>query len=622
MHPATMVVIILAAGLASQWLAARFRLPAIVVLITAGLVLGPMTGVVHLTADRDDITELIGLGVAIILFEGAMDLRLEEYRRVGPGVRRLTMLGPPLAWVLGALAAHYAGGLSWAVSWVLGAILVVTGPTVIMPLLRQERLNKRTASLLKWEGIVNDPVGVLLAVLAFGYVTAGEDGLGHTILALLGALVAAALFGGLGGFLTARLYQRGLVPFHLKAPLLMAVVLVVFWASNLIQHEAGLLSVTVMGVLFANMKLVERERLLHFKENLTLVLVSVLFIVIPSQLDADQLRLVDWRVLLFVLVTLVLVRPATIALATLGGPMSRRDKALLGWIAPRGIVAAATAGVVGPALAEAGYADAELLLPIVFLVILVTVLAHGLTLGPLARRLGLAAGAANGLLVVGGSRWAGAFAATLERHDVSVLVVDGAYDALKPVRGAGIPTYFGEILSDAAEHDLEVGHLSYLLCATDNDYYNALVCRTKGALFGHHRTFQLATHQQSRQEHKRLALQRRGYYAFDAETDFHTLDARMGEGWAVRATKLTADFDFAQLSAQLDERDPGWVLLAIVSAGGTLRMYSAELPFTPEPGATVLHFSPVPAKERAASTAAGSDAADAPASGAAAPGGR
>lgn len=598
MHAATLVVIVLAAGLTSQWLAARYRLPAIVILITAGLLLGPVTGVVHVNASSEALTEMIGLGVAIILFEGAMDLRLAEYRRVGPGVRRLTMLGPPIAWVLGATAAHVVGGLSWAVSWVIGAILVVTGPTVILPLLRQERLNKRISSLLKWEGIVNDPVGVLMAVLAFGYVTAGEDGFDHTLLALVAALAAAAVFGGLGGWLTARLYQRGMVPYHLKAPLLMVIVLVVFWASNQIQHESGLLSVTVMGIIFANTKLVERERLLHFKENLTLVLVSVLFIVIPSQLEMEQLRLLDWRVLALVLTILFVVRPATIALATLRSPVAKRDRVLLAWIAPRGIVAAATAGVMGPALAEAGYADAELLLPIVFLVILVTVLAHGLTLGPLARRLGLAAGAANGVLIVGASPWVESFAATLQRLGVSVLVVDGTYAALKPLRVAGVPTYFGEILSDHAEHDLEVGHLSYLLCATDNDYYNALVCRTKGALFGTHRTFQLPTHQESRQEQRRLTLQRRGYYAFDGETVLPTLDQRLSEGWRVRATKLTADFDFADLRAQLDERSPGWDMLAIVSSGGTLRMYSAELPFTPDVGATVVHFSLAPAKER------------------------
>src|SRR6056297_1491028 len=218
MHIATLLLIILSAGLASQWLAWRLQLPAIVILITSGLLLGPVSGIIELGISQTELTELIGLGVAIILFEGGMDLKLGEMRRVGHGVGRLTILGPPLAWILGALAAHYIAGLSWPVAWVLGAILVVTGPTVILPLLRQARLNKESAALLKWEGIVNDPVGVLLAVLTFQYFTYAGSSWQQTLLGLGGAIVTAILFGGLGGWITGWLYPRGSVPAHLKPP--------------------------------------------------------------------------------------------------------------------------------------------------------------------------------------------------------------------------------------------------------------------------------------------------------------------------------------------------------------------------------------------------------------------
>ena len=152
------------------------------------------------------MTELIGLGVAIILFEGGMDLKLAEFKRVGHGIGRLTCVAPPIAWLLGTLAAHYLAGLSWPVSAVLGAILVVTGPTVILPLLRQARLNKESASLLKWEGIVNDPIGVLLAVLTFQYLTIG-GGFTSTLAGVAAAIGAAALFGG-----ARRLGHRPAVP--------------------------------------------------------------------------------------------------------------------------------------------------------------------------------------------------------------------------------------------------------------------------------------------------------------------------------------------------------------------------------------------------------------------------
>ncbi len=307
MHIATMTLIILCAGLASQLLAWQLRLPAIVVLIISGLLLGPISGIIELGLSQTELTELIGLGVAIILFEGGMDLKLGELRRVGYGVGRLTIIGPPLAWIFGALAAHYVAGLSWPVACVLGAILVVTGPTVIIPMLRNARLNNESSALLKWEGIVNDPVGVLLAVLTFQYFTLASNGWFEAIIGLGSAITVAGVFGGLGGWFIGWLFRRGAVPTHLKAPLLMVLVLVAYWASNLIQHEAGLLTVTVMGLVIGNMKLVEREPLRHFKENLTIVLLSVLFIVIPSQLKFEQLALLDWRIAAFVIIVLLLV---------------------------------------------------------------------------------------------------------------------------------------------------------------------------------------------------------------------------------------------------------------------------------------------------------------------------
>jgi NhaP-type Na+/H+ or K+/H+ antiporter len=592
MHVATLIVLVLAVGLASQWVAWRLRLPAIVVLITAGIVLGPVAGVIEIGLSAYEFAELIGLGVALILFEGGMDLRLKELRRVGRGVGRLTLLGPPLAWAFGAAAAHYVGGLSWAVASVLGAILVVTGPTVILPLIRQARLNKDSASLLKWEGIVNDPVGVLLAVLTFQYVTGAGEGVGAALAGLASALVAAAVLGGAGGWLTGATFRRGLVPEHLKAPVLTVLVVVVYWASNLVQHEAGLLSVTAMGMVLGNMPLVERETLRHFKENLTVVLLSVLFVVIPAQLQLADFAVLDMRALLFVAAVLFVVRPAAIGLSLIGSKVRNQDKVLLAWIAPRGIVAAATASLFGPALFDAGHADAERLLPLVFVIILATVLAHGFSIGPLTRRLGLASARENGLLVVGASRFTHAFADALQRLKVDVLVADGAFAKLQPLRSSGIPAFYGEVLSEQAEEALETMHLSHLLCATDNDFYNALVCKAWGERFGRHRALQLATHQESSHAAKRMTLQQRGYLAFHAEADFETLQQRLDEGWTIRATALTAAYDLRDLKARLHKDESPAVLLAAVGPDGALRLHSVEHPIEPAAGWRVLTFGP------------------------------
>ncbi|MEX0915825.1 MAG: sodium:proton antiporter, partial [Wenzhouxiangellaceae bacterium] len=431
MHATTVVLIVLAAGLASQWLAWLLKLPGIVVLIGAGLILGPITGWLVLDTPSDQLTELIGLGVAIILFEGGMDLKLGELKKAGRGIGRLVLLGGPITWALSAAAAHYIVGLEWPVALVLGAIMVVTGPTVIQPILRYARLNDRTASLLKWEGIVNDPIGVLLAVLTFQYFTIDGDGFGETMLALGGAIVTAVLLGGVGGWLLGKLYQRGGVPEHLKPPVLMVLVLGVFTLSNQVQHEAGLLSVTLMGMVLGNMPLSGREDLQRFKENLTVVLVSVLFIVITARLEVEQLLLLDWRAAVLIAVVLFAVRPLSVSLATIRAGMEKSDRLLLAWIAPRGIVAAATAGLFGPAMVEAGYADARILLPLVFAIIIATVLLHGISLGTLARKLGLAAEDDNGVLIVGASPWSLELARALKAMDLEVLLVDGVYQRLK-----------------------------------------------------------------------------------------------------------------------------------------------------------------------------------------------
>ena len=606
MHMATMFLLIVSAGLASQWLAAQVRLPAIVVLIAVGLVLGPVTGTIALSLPAIELTEMIGLGVAIILFEGGMDLKASEFKREKHGIRRLTLLAPPIAWLLGGLAARYLAGLSWPVSWVLGAILVVTGPTVILPLLRQARLNKDTASLLKWEGIVNDPVGVLLAVLTFQYFTLAGGGWGQVLLGMGSAIAAAAVFGGLGGWATGWLYRRGAIPAHLKAPLLMVLVLVSYWAGNRIQNEAGLLSVTLMGMVIGNMQLVERDTLRRFQENLTVVLLSVLFIVIPSQLELAQLARLDWRVVLFLLALLFVVRPVSIGLATVGAPMLREERLLLAWIAPRGIVAAASAGIFGPALVAAGYPDGDLLVPLVFLVIIVTVLAHGLTLGRLAQRLKLAASTENGLLIVGASSWSMALAQALRKLKVDVIVTDGSYQRLKPLRMDGINVYYGEILSDHAHHTLEVEHLSHLLCATDNDYYNALVCQAQNEEFGHHRTFQLPSHLEAGGGHRQLPLQQRGYSAFSPQATFEQLHQWLHSGWTMQNTKLTRAFDYTTLQAELGTEGQDWQMIGGISPRGSFWLSSSEKSFRPEPGWTLLYFAP-PSEARN-----GANGADAP----------
>lgn len=591
MHAAGTLLTILVLGLAAQWIAWLTRIPAIVILIVAGLIAGPITGFLSFDGGSSDFAHLIGLGVAIILFEGGMNLELREFRRVGPGVRRLVVLGAPVAWILGTLAAHFIGGLSWAVAAVMGAILVVTGPTVIQPLLKQASLNQDTASLFKWEGIINDPIGALLAVLTYQYVIYAGDGsgLGSALAALAQAILAAIILGAGGGWAVSNLFARGRAPEYLKAPLLLVLALLVYEVSNLAVREAGLLSVTVMGIVIGNSATTGIEELKRFKEYLSVLLISALFIVLTAKLQMSDLALIDWRAVLLIAAFLVLVRPVTIWLSTIGAGMRWQNRAILSWIAPRGIVAAATAGLFGPGLVEAGYVDGDRLVPIVFGVILITVVLHGFTMGWMARRLRLAAESSFGLLIVGASAWTTALAQQLQQAGLNVVLVDGVWSQLKDARLAGVPVYYGEILSEHAEDWVETHHLSAVLAASPNDFYNALVCTALGNEFGHHRCYQLPIRSHSDEHARQLGRDQRGHIAFSPDDSYSVLNQHLREGWLIQRTPITDKYSWEQLQQDAGEE---WLLVGLIRANGELVLNSVDLPATVNAGETAIYFAP------------------------------
>jgi NhaP-type Na+/H+ or K+/H+ antiporter len=323
--------------------------------------------------------------------------------------------------------------------------MIVTGPTVIMPLLRQAGLRRSTSSYLKWEGIINDPIGALAAVLSYQFfIVAGTgESWAEVSLGVLAALVVAVTLGGVGGWLTGHAFRRGLIPEYLKSPVMLTMVLLVYEISNLAQEEAGLLTVTVMGIVVGNMHLSGLQDMKRFKEYITIILVSVVFVLLTATMDPDVVRAVDLKSVLLVAAIMFLVRPAAVMLATAAAGMELRERLLLAWIAPRGIVAAATAGVMGPALAERGFEGAEALLPLTFGVIFATVVAHGLTLGWLSRRLGLSSPERDSVLIVGASPWTIELAGVLQALDVKVMIADRSWHRLRPARQAGVPTFYG-----------------------------------------------------------------------------------------------------------------------------------------------------------------------------------
>ncbi|MBB5175117.1 cation:proton antiporter [Texcoconibacillus texcoconensis] len=387
--------IILFIGLFSQWFSWRWGLPAIFVMTITGVLFGPGLGIIDPEAAFGSVMDpLISMAVAIILFEGSLSLDRREIINFKKPVWRMITIAPLISWIFTAIATHYIMGLSWVVAFVIGGLFVVTGPTVIGPLLRQSNLQGRPAALLRWEGIIVDPIGPLFALFAFelGVSLTGAADSMHMLLFFLAAIVTS-IGGYFIGYMMGYVFQKGLIPHYMQTSFMFAVIVLSFSVSNVMMPESGLLTVTAMGLAMANMGL-DREILAniqHFKENISVLLISSVFIILASSVTREELMtIMDVHLLTFVLVMIFLIRPLSVWLSLIKTNLPLREKTLIGWIAPRGIVALTVSSYFQSKLVEAGFSDASLLVPLTLALVFTTVCVHGFTMTPLARSLGLA----------------------------------------------------------------------------------------------------------------------------------------------------------------------------------------------------------------------------------------
>lgn len=590
-------------GIGAQWIAWRTNLPAIVLMAIAGVIAGPLLGI-FTPPDAppgappmealfgEFYRPIIGIAVAVILFEGGLQLNFAEIRGLRQGVRRLVFPGVLIAWGGGAMATHYVAGLSWPVSLLFGGIMVVTGPTVIIPLLRQSKLNPRPATLLKWEGIVNDPVGALLAVLVFEYLAFGDQhGTWYEILGsmTLASLLAAALGFTIGRF-AAVTFRRGWAPEYLKPPILLTLVIVCFEVANLLQHEAGLLAVTAMGVTMANARIASINELRLFKENIAVLLVSGVFVILTANLTMDSIRALDWTVFWFLVAMLFVVRPITVFVSTIGAGLPLKERLLVGWIAPRGIVAVAVASFFGAALVDVGYEDGAQLIPLTFAMVFATVALHGFTIGPLAKALGLASRERPGVLIAGASPWSIGLAAKLKELEIPVIVADASWRRLKPARLANVPTYYGEILSEVTEHHLDLNRYGYLLAVSGNEAHNALVSTDLAPEMGRAAIFQVNARGKDEEDRQALSYTLQGRTFLHSAAPLDELLRRHYSGWVYQRTRLSDEYPPEKYLKDLGKE---YEIVAIVRRQ-TLSFASQEVPLEPEIGDTVLAYIPKP----------------------------
>ncbi len=545
------------AGIAAQWLAWRFNLPAIAVLLLAGLLAGPFTGFLDPAADFGDVYKpVITLSVALILFEGGLTLNFRQIRETSTAVRRIIIAGGPLVWLFGTLAGHFAGGLSWQTAIILGALLVVTGPTVIMPLLRQAGLKQRPASLLRWEAIINDPIGALLAVISFevflvlNNVNEVDNLLVNGLIAALIALPGAWFFAkGI-----AWLFIYGHIPEFLKAPVLIAAAVSASAITNHFLEEAGLLTVTVMGIALANARLASLTEMRRFKETITVLLVSVVFILMTASLQLETILSLGWDAVAFVLATLFVVRPLAIFIATINAGLTWQERLLTAWIAPRGVVAVAVAGLFGSSLVNQGIEDGGRMIAYTFAVVAATIILHGFSLPLLARLLDLRVTTKPGILFVGSSPWTIAFAGKLQSLDVPVLLADHNWNRLQQARSISLPSYYGDVLSENAHHEINLSQWDAVIAASDNEAYNALVCTELGPDIGRTNVFQIGARSSIGRE-RGLHFTVGGRQLMESGMEFEELNDRLREGWQFISVRLSKDTHYGSVTDRFGEKD-------------------------------------------------------------------
>jgi NhaP-type Na+/H+ or K+/H+ antiporter len=588
---ALVIALIGALGIGAQWVAWRTGWPAIALMLVAGVIAGPVTGLIVPDRTFGDLLEpLVSIAVALILFEGGLSLNLRELRRTDGAVARLLLLGVPIGWALGAAACYYVAGLVWPVAILFAGILVVTGPTVVLPLLRQSNIAARPRAILKWEAIVNDPMGALCGVVTYEYLRRIDEG--GTLASVVLALLAASVVAGLIGFLSARAvgwaFPRGHVPEYLKAPVLLVAVIGAFVVSNMIQQETGLLAVTVMGVALANMRLNSLRDIHPFKENITVLLISGVFVLMSASLDLSVIKQFEWRFLGFLFALLFLVRPATVLLSLAFTRIPWNERLLIAWIAPRGIVAVAISGLFALRLDRLGYGDGTILVTLSFAVVVATIAFHGFSIGPVARLLGVTGATERGLLIVGGTPWSLGLGAQLQQLDVPVTICDTSWQRLAPARQAGIPTYHGEILAEATEDRLDLTQFQVLAATSDNEAYNALVCNEFAPEIGRDNVYQLGSGGDD-EDARALPESLRGRALFTSGHGVEEIVERERQGWTFRKTRLTDQFDFDAAKADL----PGQAdMLLLVRKNGALRFFSHASRPNPQPGDTIISYVP------------------------------
>jgi NhaP-type Na+/H+ or K+/H+ antiporter len=582
-------------GIGAQWLAWRLKFPSILFLLILGFVAGPITG--FLQPDDlmgDMLLPFVSLAVAIILFEGGLTLNLKELREIGGVVVGLITVGMMVTWVIAAAAAYFLLELSPQISILLGALLVVTGPTVIGPLLRHIRPNQRVNDILKWEGIVIDPIGALLAVLVFEAITIsvspaiGVSPFQQATTEILLSLGRTIFFGSLTGFffawLLVLLIRKYWVPDFLQATVSLSLVIAAYLSSDLIQPGSGLFSATLMGIVMANQKYVSVKSILEFKENLRVLIISILFILLSARLNLGDFQGLSYNIPWFLVILILVARPLSVFMSSIGSGLTIREKLFLSWMAPRGIVAAAVSSIFALRLAETENAGA--IVPVTFSVIVVTVVIYGLSSKSVARWLKVAESDSQGILFVGAHTWALEIAKAVKNEGFKVVVVDTNRSDIAKAQLAGITTVYGSVLSENVVEDIPLSGVGKLFAVTSNDEVNSLSVVLFNSIFDRHELYQLIPVKAEKGKEQDFSPKHlRGRFLFGEGVNFATLRKLYFAGAIIKSIKITKDFTYKDFLLKYGDNA---IPMFQINENKELTVITNETDVKPKAGTTII----------------------------------
>lgn len=511
-------------GILAQWVAWKFKIPAILPLILIGLLVGPIAAQ-FLSEDGTKWIEpiwqeegryglfpgeglyyFVSLAISIILFEGGLTLKRSEIKNVGQDITKLITLGAIITFFTGALAAHYIFDLSWQMSFLFSALIIVTGPTVITPILRNIPLKKDVSTVLKWEGILIDPIGALVAVLVFEFISVeGDSGFTKTALIEFGKIV---LFGTTFGFTFAHALafaiNKKLIPHYLLNVVSLSVVLLVFVESEIFAHESGLLAVVVMGMVLGNSKLANLKELLYFKESLSVLLISILFILLAANINIEDLMLLyNWKTVLLFAIVVFVIRPLAVFISTKGSRLTFNEKLFVSWVGPRGIVAAGIASLFGSKLLKQGVTGAEYITPLVFMIVLGTVILNATTARLFAKLVGVFLKKSEGILILGASKVSRLIGDYLESNGRHVVLIDSNESNIAKSKLMGLEAFNANIYSETLEDNIELNDVGYLLALTGNKEINTYAINKFRGQFGENGAFRLISADEMQDASKR-----------------------------------------------------------------------------------------------------------------------